>query len=239
MSICLDDKRGRIYGIADPNYHFIMYDLKTGEGVNFGPPGNYISCRYMAIDDEGYVYHPGEPNYMVVFDPDKEELIDVPLKIEEITDYSHPYAMNVGPKSSHRVYAILNSTPAKFIEYITTRKDTITVREIPLTELGGLPGGITGGSTIALGKDDKMYWTCGFKLPDDKDYRLALFSYDPATGKAKCFGHLFYEGKPVFTGGVQGSVLDYEGNWHAMVHRSFVLPDYPYSVVTVPGLAFK
>ena len=82
-SICVDTDRGKIYGQTFQRHLFFVYDLKTREAE---VKGNVGVGEDVYMDTEGMVYTNGPWGNVVKYNPDTDELVDLPVYLPRNPD---------------------------------------------------------------------------------------------------------------------------------------------------------
>ncbi|NWG13563.1 MAG: hypothetical protein HXY20_08525 [Acidobacteria bacterium] len=97
LSMTMDVKRGRLYGLTWPTGYFLRYDLATREMKNIGPvaergesgkgPTYRTLCRSLVVDpDDGAVYLTRSEGFILKYDPDRNTL-DTMADVDLTKDY--------------------------------------------------------------------------------------------------------------------------------------------------------
>jgi len=72
----------RIYGITDPEAHFVYYDVVRRTVKNLGRINNWESlCRTLGIDDRGNVYGSFGRGQVFRYDPRTDQIRELPLRL--------------------------------------------------------------------------------------------------------------------------------------------------------------
>jgi hypothetical protein len=215
MGGAIDRARRRLYYWSDPKQHFLIYDIAANTVRDLGSIGG--SPRYMAIDGKGRVFTPGRKGVMCMYDPQKDELYDLAVKLEGAGTYQDPYA-------------IVTSADGKAIFGAAIGGES--VMEFDLNSIGrkgkeGEGGGITPHGTIVcrhvarsipephkpsdqhaatLGKDGCFYF------PNVSNNSTHLIRYDPKKKQVEDLGVITIKGKPdIKPTAAQGACVGLDG----------------------------
>jgi hypothetical protein len=196
LTMNMDTKRGRLYGITWPSGHFIHYDLETKELKNFGPVskdgengnGNRyrVLCRSLAVDPrDGSVYYTtGDGDvFRYKYNSDSIELLE---NVDMRKDYFGLYEVNspghmaynwrqtVWSEEDKAIYGVHGNSGYLF------RFDTVSPKLEIVERITSLPSKKSGMF------DQFSYGYLGFELGPDKETLYYL------TG-----GPVYIEGKRV------------------------------------------
>lgn len=81
LSMILDEKRLRIYGLAAPSHEFFVYDVHLKKVFNLGKISNGSICRSLVLDNVGNVYGAFEENNLFKFNYKKFCLEHLKVKL--------------------------------------------------------------------------------------------------------------------------------------------------------------
>ena len=194
-----------IYGVTDPEGHFVYYDVARGTVSDKGRINNWESlCRTVAVDDRGNVYGSFGQGQIFRYDPRTDELrelsIRLPVRQKGISlgrDYNKSetsWRVAVWDTKSRKFYGVEESASTLFSfdpnageEGEIRRLGQLSIpglensREIPFATL-----------SLTLGRDGKLYYAAAGR---EFDYAgsagLAsshLITYDPASGRMEDLG---------------------------------------------------
>ncbi len=84
LTMTMDPKRGRLYGLTYPQAHFLYYDIETGKTTDMGQVQNWDAIsRTLAVDDLGRVYGCWGQGRLWRYDPVKDEIKNLQVKLPQ------------------------------------------------------------------------------------------------------------------------------------------------------------
>jgi hypothetical protein len=190
MAGAIDDARGRLYYRSEPDNHFLVYDLKTGDVQDRGHVG--AACRYMATDKKGNVYSPARGPYLSRYSPETGYVDDLLIKVEGEGDYMPPYVLQTGPDG--KLYGVAAGHPSVMAFDVEKVKEgdfpEVTVRNVAPASPPGMP--VQDIHAAVFGKDGHLYFPLNTTGPVEKGGKpvvhLRVMRFDPKTGKTETVG---------------------------------------------------
>jgi sugar lactone lactonase YvrE len=84
LTMTMDPKRGRLYGLTYPRAHFLYYDIETGKTTDMGQVQNWDAIsRTLAVDDLGRVYGCWGQGRLWRYDPETDEIQNLQVQLPQ------------------------------------------------------------------------------------------------------------------------------------------------------------
>lgn len=84
LTMTIDPKRGRLYGVTYPQAHFLYYDIESGKTTDLGRVQNWDAIgRTLALDDRGRVYGPWGQGRLWRYDPETDEIENLLVQLPQ------------------------------------------------------------------------------------------------------------------------------------------------------------
>ncbi len=203
LTMTMDPKRERLYGVTYPQAHFLYYDIKTGKTTDMGQVQNWDSIgRTLAVDDLGRVYGCWGRGRLWRYDPEKDEIenlfiqlpqreVGVPVyrafweteqtftAVAHSPDHKRIYFLETG--SSYLVEFDPHAGPEGKMRLLTQLcvDRYLGKREVPYAMI-----------SFCIGPDNVIYYACNSGTGDEEGnpywgggMSAALVTYDLNTGK--------------------------------------------------------
>jgi hypothetical protein len=212
----LNPERDEIYTVSYPTAHFTVFRLRTGESLDLGrisqndaigPCWSANGCAY-TTDDDGY---------LVRYDPQKEILERLPLRIPappgHLGNRNRVRRVKAGPDGV-KLYG-LTGLSCHLYEYDPRLGKHGSLRDIGLLmgeEHFEAPNCVPQGKAMAFGKEGELYLALNVEAAAGGDFpQVHVLHFDPRTGEGEDFGWIEIPGVlPLHT--VQDACTDQQGN---------------------------
>lgn len=84
LTMTMDPKRGRLYGVTYPQAHFLYYDIETGLTTDMGQVQNWDAIgRTLALDDLGRIYGCYDRGRLWRYDPEKDQIENLLIQLPQ------------------------------------------------------------------------------------------------------------------------------------------------------------
>ena len=203
LTMTIDPKRERLYGLTYPQAHFLIYDIKTQKTTDMGQVQNWDAIsRTLAVDDLGRVYGCWGRGKIWRYDPEKHaiENLQVQLPQRELGVPTHRAYWEteqtftaVAHSPDHKLIYFLETGSSYLVEYDPHKGPEGTMRlldqicadrylnkrEVPYAMI-----------SFCRGKDNVIYYACNSATTDEEGspywgggMSAALVAYDLNTGE--------------------------------------------------------
>jgi streptogramin lyase len=190
MAGAIDDDRGKLYYRSEPDNHFLVYDIKSGDVQDRGHVG--AAGRYMAMDRKGNVYSVARGQYLSRYSPETGYVEDLLIKVEGDGGYTPPYVLLAGPDG--KLYGVAAGHPSVMVFDVDKVKEgdfpEVTMRNVAPASPSGMP--VQDIHAAVFGKDGRLYFPLNTTGPIEKGGKpivhLRIMRFDPKTGKTETVG---------------------------------------------------
>lgn len=201
-SMTLNPERDEIYTVSYPTAHFAVFHLRTGESKDLGriaqndaigPCWSANGCAY-TTDDDGYI---------IRYDPDKEQLDRLPVRIPfpawHFGQRNRVRRVKIGPDGI-KIYG-LTGLSCRLFEYDPSKGRHGTMRDVGLlmgNEEFEAVNRIPQGKSLAFSSDGTAI--IGLNVGGGEFPQVHLMRVDPETGEGEDFGRIEISGMlPIHT----------------------------------------
>jgi sugar lactone lactonase YvrE len=198
LTMTMDPKRGRLYGLTYPQAHFLYYDIETGKTTDMGQVQNWDAIsRTLAVDDLGRIYGVWGQGRLWRYDPEKDEIENLQVQLPQ-RDVGVPI---------HRAYweteqtftAVAHSPDHKLIYFLETGSSYLVEYDPHKGPEGQMRLLTQLSADRYVGKRDVPYAMISFcRGPDNVIY------YAANSGTAD------EEGNPYWGGGMSAGLITYD-----------------------------
>jgi len=214
-AMAFDEKRQKLYGITWPRNHFYVFDLRKREYRDIGRFGE-INPQALWLDREGNVYTTDDFGFILKFDPDTEELVqlktqlphmphrrgfhNVPYDVVPSPDWSCFYGTDWGYESYLWRFDPYDGEEGRIESYGRAwgPPDFPTESNLEATQVRGL----------VFGADGQLYFTMTASWENPP--RKFLLRFDPQTEEREVLGAMeFGDHRPA---AVASATPDFYGN---------------------------
>ncbi len=228
LTMTMDPKRGRLYGLTYPQAHFLYYDIETGKTTDMGQVQNWDAIsRTLAVDDLGRIYGCWGQGRLWRYDPEKDEIEnlqvqlpqrDVGVPIHRAYWETEQTFTAVAHSPDHKLIYLLETGSSYLVEYDPHKGPEGEMRL--LTQLS---------ADRYVGERDVPYAMISFcRGPDNVIYYAA----NSATADE--------EGNPYWGGGMSAGLITYDLNTGQREDRGLIrteeglVPVHPNSASAAP-----
>jgi len=215
----LNPERDEIYAVSYPTAHFAVFRLRTGEVLDLGRI-SYYDALGPCWSAQGCAYTTDDDGYIIRYDPGKEELERLPVRIPappgHMGDGNRLRRVKAGPDGV-KLYGITGLSCHLF-EYDPTVGRYGQMRDVGLLmgeERFEAPNNVPGGKALTFGPDGRIYIALNVEggEAEGEERGVHIMAVDPGTGEGEDFGWVEVPGLlPIHS--IQDACTDPAGNFY-------------------------
>jgi sugar lactone lactonase YvrE len=200
LTMTMDPKRGRLYGLTYPQAHFLYYDIETGKTTDMGQVQNWDAIsRTLAVDDLGRVYGCWGQGRLWRYDPESDEIENLQVQLPQ-RDVGVPIYRAYW-ETEQTFTAVAHSPDRKLIYFLETGSSYLVEYDPHKGTEGEMRLLTQLSADRYVGKRDVPYAMISFcRGPDNVIYYAA----NSATADE--------EGNPYWGGGMSAGLITYDLN---------------------------
>ena len=228
LTMTMDPRRGRLYGLTYPRAHFLYYDIATGKTTDMGQVQNWDAIsRTLAVDDLGRVYGCWGQGRLWRYDPETDTIENLQVRLPQ-RDVGVP-VFRAYWETEQTFTAVAHSPDHKLIYFLETGSSYLVEYDPHKGPEGEMRLLTQLSADRYVGQRDVPYAMISFTLGPDN---VIYYAANSATADE--------EGNPYWGGGMSAGLITYDLNTGEREDRGLIrtedglVPVHPNSASAAP-----